>query len=137
MVWRTKLGLLHSISQPSAAAAVPKDFYRDVPSGEERHVRIISPARETFPQRDPIQLLWGYHPALHCPYVILGGQQGDWAMDNDSDLQEERQTVVRRLLDAYFGRTARSEAKTKEDIVPMGGPTRSDKSLDQKSFETR
>jgi hypothetical protein len=58
-------------------------------------------------------------------------------MDNDSDMMEERQTVVRRLLDAYFGRTARSEAKTKEDIVPMGGPTRSDKSLAQKSFETR
>jgi hypothetical protein len=56
-------------------------------------------------------------------------------MDNDSDLEEERQTVVRRLLDAYFGRSTRSDEKTKEDIVPMGGP--SEKSLAQKSFQTR
>ncbi len=27
-------------------------------------------------------------------------------MDTDSDLREERQAVVRRLLDAYFGRAA-------------------------------
>jgi hypothetical protein len=42
-------------------------------------------------------------------------------MDNDSDLEEERQAVVRRLLDAYFGRSVRSDEKTKGDIVPMGG----------------
>jgi hypothetical protein len=41
-------------------------------------------------------------------------------MDNDSDLQEERQTVVRRLLDAYFGRSPRSEEGAKEDIHRIG-----------------
>jgi hypothetical protein len=41
-------------------------------------------------------------------------------MDTDSDLREERQAVVRRLLDAYFGRSARSEEKTKEDIHLIG-----------------
>lgn len=29
-------------------------------------------------------------------------------MDTDSDLREERQAVVRRLLDAYFGRAAQA-----------------------------
>jgi hypothetical protein len=58
-------------------------------------------------------------------------------MDNDSDLEEERQAVVRRLLDAYFGRSVRSDEKTKGDIVPMGGPNPSEKLLAQKSFQTR
>ena len=40
-------------------------------------------------------------------------------MGNDSDLEEERQTVVRRL-DAYFGRAARSEDGVKEDIHLIG-----------------
>ena len=38
-------------------------------------------------------------------------------MDNDSDMMEERQTVVCRLLHAYFGRTARSEV----ECAPNGG----------------
>ena len=62
----------------------------------------------------------GYRPAPHHSYVILEGQQGDWAMDYDSDLIEEQQTVVRRLLDAYFGRAARSEEEAKEDIRRIG-----------------
>jgi hypothetical protein len=41
-------------------------------------------------------------------------------MDYDSDLIEEQQTVVRRLLDAYFGRPARSEEEAKEDIRRIG-----------------
>jgi uncharacterized protein (UPF0335 family) len=41
-------------------------------------------------------------------------------MDNDSDLIDERQTVVRRLLDAYFGRVDRSEEGAKEDIRRIG-----------------
>jgi hypothetical protein len=45
-------------------------------------------------------------------------------MDNDSDLQEERQIVVRRLLDAYFGRSPRSEKGAKEDIHRIGTITR-------------
>jgi hypothetical protein len=58
-------------------------------------------------------------------------------MDSDSDVEEERQTVVRRLLDAYFGRSGGSDEKTKEDIAPMGGPNPSEKLLAQKSFQTR
>ena len=45
-------------------------------------------------------------------------------MDNDSGLQEEGQTVVRRLLDAYFGRSTRSDETTKEDIRRIGTITR-------------
>ena len=41
-------------------------------------------------------------------------------MDTDSDLREERQAVVRRLLDAYFGRADRSEEGAKEDIRRIG-----------------
>jgi hypothetical protein len=42
-------------------------------------------------------------------------------MDNDSDLIDERQTVVRRLLDAYFGRSiSRSEEGAREDIRRIG-----------------
>jgi hypothetical protein len=59
----------------------------------------------------------------HHSYVILEEQQGDGARDSDSDLQEERQTVVRRLLDAYFGRSPRSE-EAKEDIHRIGTITR-------------
>jgi hypothetical protein len=58
-------------------------------------------------------------------------------MNNDSDLEEERQAVVRRLLDAYFGRSGRADEKTKEDIAAMGGPHPSEKLLAQKSFQTR
>jgi hypothetical protein len=41
-------------------------------------------------------------------------------MDTDSDAGEERQAVVRRLLDAYFGRVDRSEEGAKEDIRRIG-----------------
>jgi hypothetical protein len=41
-------------------------------------------------------------------------------MDNDSDRIDERQTVVRRLLDAYFGRSSRSEEGAREDIRRIG-----------------
>ncbi len=46
-------------------------------------------------------------------------------MDTDSDLREERQAVVRRLLDArlldaYFGRADLSEEGAKEDIRRIG-----------------
>jgi hypothetical protein len=41
-------------------------------------------------------------------------------MDNDSDLIDERQTVVRRLLDAYFGRSSLSEEGAREDIRRIG-----------------
>ncbi|MDQ1387465.1 MAG: hypothetical protein QOF56_919 [Acidobacteriaceae bacterium] len=57
-------------------------------------------------------------------------------MDNDSDLQEERQTVVRRLLDAYFGRSPRSEEGAKEDIRRIGTITRLLKSNDETPSQT-
>jgi hypothetical protein len=37
-------------------------------------------------------------------------------MDTDSDAGEERQAVVRRLLDAYFGRVDHPEEGAREDI---------------------
>jgi hypothetical protein len=52
-------------------------------------------------------------------------------MDNDSDLIDERQTVVRRLLDAYFGRSSRSEEETREDIRPIGAINRRLKGNDE------
>jgi hypothetical protein len=45
-------------------------------------------------------------------------------MDNDSELVEEREAVVRRLLDAYFGRSPRAEEKTNEDIRRIGAINR-------------
>jgi hypothetical protein len=41
-------------------------------------------------------------------------------MDTDSDAGEERQAVVRRLLDAYFGRVDHPEEGAREDIRRIG-----------------
>jgi hypothetical protein len=57
-------------------------------------------------------------------------------MDTDSDLREERQAVVRRLLDAYFGRAARSEEGTKEDIRQIGAINRRLKGNDDSPSQT-
>jgi hypothetical protein len=52
-------------------------------------------------------------------------------MDNDSDLIDERQTVVRRLLDAYFGRSSRSEEGARQDIRRIGAINRRLKGNDE------
>jgi hypothetical protein len=52
-------------------------------------------------------------------------------MDNDSDLINERQTVARRLLDAYFGRSSRSEEGAREDIRRIGAINRRLKGNDE------
>jgi hypothetical protein len=57
-------------------------------------------------------------------------------MGNDSDPVEERQTVVRRLLDAYFGRAARSEDGVKDDIHLIGTINRRLKGNDESPSQT-
>jgi molybdopterin converting factor small subunit len=57
-------------------------------------------------------------------------------MDNDSELMEERQAVVRRLLDAYFGRSTRAEEKTNEDIRRIGAINRRLKDNDESPSQT-
>jgi hypothetical protein len=57
-------------------------------------------------------------------------------MGNDSDLEEERQTVVRRLLDAYFGRVVCSVEKAKEDIHLIGTINRRLKGDDESPSQT-